>query len=304
MPPAFGLQEQFDEGGVEWTQPGSRRRLRAGSERLQDLHEQVQILDIWQRHHAHQGECRSSRLPRVSSAALKMNVCAAAEPASTAQRQRPAGRSARRHHAAAVLRHLHGERLGRDADLQLLPVTCAASRGRADRLQLQALLLLGDDHPQHAVCRITLGRERLLSGTDAFCGYLRCNYSVITYSVTKCVRFYRSAQSCSLEQHWHRTDVEFLFIYSQMCMLACCSCCCASEEVGLKHGSLRPLRETLAGRWFATATSRASCRGGSDVHTRTSLESTPESGTTSAGSRTSSKTNENGQMRNKGQVFL
>lgn len=45
-PPAFGLQEQFDEGGVERTQPGSRRGLRAGSERLQDLHEQLQILDI------------------------------------------------------------------------------------------------------------------------------------------------------------------------------------------------------------------------------------------------------------------
>lgn len=110
------------------------------------------------------------QLRRVASAALTMNVCAAAGKAGTAQRQRPAGRSAGRHHAAAVLRHLHGERLGRDADLQLLPVTCAASRGRADRLQLQALLLLGDDHPQHAVCRIKPGRERLLSGTGAFGG--------------------------------------------------------------------------------------------------------------------------------------
>lgn len=48
-------------------------------------------------------------------------------------------------------------------------------------------------------------------------------------------------------------------------------------------------RETLGGRWSAAAASRASCHGGSDVRTRTSLESTPKSGTTSAGSTRSSK---------------
>lgn len=113
--------------------------------------------------------------PPTGSAPSKTTVCAAAEPAGAAQRQRPAGHAAGRRHAAADLRHLHGERLGRDADLQFLPVTCAASRGRADRPQLQAILLLGDDHPQHAVCRIELGRERLLPGTEASRGYLRCN---------------------------------------------------------------------------------------------------------------------------------
>lgn len=61
---------------------------------------------------------------------------------------------------------MHCERLGRDADLQLLPVPRAARRGRAGDLQLQALLLLGDGHRQHAVCRITTGWKRLLPGTD------------------------------------------------------------------------------------------------------------------------------------------
>lgn len=61
-----------------------------------------------------------------------------------------------------------------------------------------------------------------------------------------------------------------------------------------KQGSccdlVRHHRGTLAGRWFVTAALKASCRGGSDVRTRTSLESTPTSGTMPAGSMGSSKT--------------
>lgn len=250
-----------------------------------------------------------------------MNVCAAAEQAGTAQRQRPAGRSAGRHHAAAVLRHLHGERLGRDADLQFLPVTCAASRGRADRLQLQALLLLGDDHPQHAVCRIKLGRERLLSGTDAgtdapvvSSGIITVSLPTITYDfrdLPKVVPLTLTRNTCRVFIHLVRLRVSMLLVLPGW----------VASDVGvvesrvpdslgkesfilIKHGSLRPRRETLAARWSATATSRASCRGGSDVHTHTFLASTPGSGTTSAGSRTSSKTSDNRQMKNKAQVVL
>lgn len=62
-----------------------------------------------------------------------------------------------------------------------------------------------------------------------------------------------------------------------------------SEEQGSCCDLSHHDRETLGGRWSATAASRASCHGGSDVHTRTSLESTPKSGTTSAGSTRSSK---------------
>lgn len=62
-----------------------------------------------------------------------MNACVAAGAAQPARCHRP----------AAVLRD---ERLGRDADLQLQPVACAVRRRRADRLQLQTVLLLGDGH--------------------------------------------------------------------------------------------------------------------------------------------------------------
>lgn len=184
MPAGFGPQEQLDEGGVEWTQPWSHRRLWAGFERLEDLRQQVQLLDIRQRHHAHQGESSFDELPTCCFTRMKVNVCVAAEHAGAAQRQRPAGCSAGRHHSATVLWYLHGERLGRDADLQFLPVTCAASRGRADHLQLLALLLLGDDLHQHAVCWITFGWERLLSGVAASCG---CNCSIVTHSRGKYV---------------------------------------------------------------------------------------------------------------------
>ena len=91
-------------------------------------------------------------------------ACVTAEWAGAAERQRPAGWTARWKHPSTWLWRLHSERLGCDADFQLLPLPCAACCGRKNNGLLQ-LLLLGENHSKHAVCWISDGRQRLLPGT-------------------------------------------------------------------------------------------------------------------------------------------